>query len=71
MLREKAVSEVNVLSELILRKEVHIMEKKKTKAQRLLEMMAIKVATVDANTACPCITYQPKLPISVKKLRKF
>lgn len=33
--------------------------------------MAKKFAVVEANTACPCINYQPKEPQSVKKLRKF
>lgn len=39
------------------------------KIQRIIEKIAIKVATIDANTACPCITYQPKMPESVKKLK--
>ncbi|MDO4337217.1 MAG: cyclic lactone autoinducer peptide [Eubacteriales bacterium] len=33
--------------------------------------MAKKVAERDANTSCPFLGYQPKLPKSVKKLRKF
>ncbi len=33
--------------------------------------MAKKSAAVEANTACPCINFQPKEPQSVKKLRKF
>lgn len=38
--------------------------------KKWVENIAIKVATADANTACPYITYQPKLPEAVKKLRK-
>lgn len=44
---------------------------KKDKLKKLLEKAAIKVATTDANQACPYYIYQPKLPESVKKLRKF
>lgn len=44
---------------------------KNGKMQRIIKMIAIKVAKMDANTACPCITYQPKMPDAVKKLRKF
>ena len=39
--------------------------------KKLIEKVAIKMAAKDANTACPYILYQPKLPESVKKLRKF
>ena len=38
---------------------------------KLIETIAIKVAISDANAACPCVTYQPKMPKAVKKLRKF
>jgi|GEM_PF-533255 len=31
---------------------------------------AIKVATHYANVACPFFTYQPKMSVEVKKLRK-
>ncbi len=41
------------------------------KIKKMFEGIAIKVATLDANTACPCISYQPKQPKSMKKLRKF
>lgn len=33
--------------------------------------LAKKSARLEANTACTCLNYQPKEPISVKKLRKF
>lgn len=33
--------------------------------------MAKKSARLEANTACTCLNYQPKEPVSVKKLRKF
>lgn len=47
------------------------MKKGKKVFQNVAEKIAIKIAKVDANTACPCISYQPKLPEAVKKLRKF
>ena len=34
-------------------------------------MQTIKVATHYANVACPFFTYQPKMSVEVKKLRKF
>lgn len=45
--------------------------KNKKITKKLLEKIAIKVAMADANATCPCINYQPKMPKSVKKLRKF
>lgn len=45
--------------------------KKEKMTKKLIETLAIKVAISDANAACPCINYQPKMPKSVKKLRKF
>ena len=33
--------------------------------------MAKRNATMEANTSCPFIGYQPKEPKAVKKLRKF
>lgn len=47
--------------------------KNKNKKNRLtlIEKIAVKIAISDANSACPCITFQPKLPNAVKKLRKF
>ena len=41
------------------------------KIKKIFEEIAIKVSTLDANIACPCISYQPKQPKSMKKLRKF
>ena len=46
------------------------MKKRKKIFQHAVEKIAIKVAKMDANTACPCISYQPELPKAVKKLRK-
>ncbi|MCM1125161.1 MAG: cyclic lactone autoinducer peptide [Lachnospiraceae bacterium] len=46
------------------------MKKEKRILHDVVERMAIRVAKMDANTACPCISYQPKLPEAVKKLRK-
>ncbi len=33
--------------------------------------IAKKSASLEANTACPLLNYQPKEPQNVKKLRKF
>ena len=38
--------------------------------KRVLER-AKKTASVEANTACLCLNYQPKETESVKQLRKF
>lgn len=45
--------------------------RKQKKSKNVLEKIAIKIAKMDANTACSCITYQPKLPKEVERLRKF
>lgn len=46
------------------------MKNRKKMVQNVVEKIAIKIASADANTACPCITYQPKMPKAVQKLRK-
>lgn len=52
--------------------EREVKNMKKTKMVKdLAKKVAMYVAKADANAACPCITYQPKMPDSVKKLRKF
>ena len=43
----------------------------KKKMQEIIKNVAIRVAKADANATCPCITYQPKMPDAVKKMRKF
>lgn len=43
---------------------------KKNAVKKMLEVVAIKIATRDANVACPYLTYQPTLPEAVKKLKK-
>ena len=35
------------------------------------EFVRGKIATHYANVACPFFTYQPKMSVDVKKLRKF
>ena len=45
--------------------------KKNNVTKKVMENVAVKVATADANAACPFITFQPKLPQAVKKMRKF
>lgn len=45
--------------------------KEKKMLKKMIEKLAVKVATADANTACPCVTYQPNVPKAVEKLRKF
>ncbi len=44
---------------------------KEKSMKKLVEAVALKIALRDANTVCPFITYQPTVPKSVKKLRKF
>lgn len=39
-------------------------------AKGIMEKVAIRIAISDANTACPFISYQPKLPEAVKKMKK-
>lgn len=39
--------------------------------KKTIAYLAKKSANMEANTACPCIGFQPKEPQTVKKLRKF
>lgn len=39
--------------------------------KKTIARMAKRTASLEANTACPLIGYQPKEPEAVKKLRKF
>ena len=39
--------------------------------KKAIANMAKRSAVMEANTACPCINFQPKEPQNVKKLRKF
>lgn len=43
----------------------------KTMVKKAIIGLAKKNATMEANTSCPVIGYQPKEPQAVKKLRKF
>ncbi|MDO4304859.1 MAG: cyclic lactone autoinducer peptide [Bacillota bacterium] len=47
----------------------------KTKLKRMygkaVKRIAKGVVVSDVNSACPFITYQPKLPKNAKELRKF
>jgi len=47
------------------------MKKIRTIVKKALVELARKNATLEANTSCPLIGYQPKEPQAVKKLRKF
>lgn len=50
------------------------MENKKKLTQRVghvIAALARKSAIIEANTACPCLHYQPKESKQVKTLRKF
>ena len=42
-----------------------------TTVKKAIAYLAKKSASVEANTACPYIGFQPKEPQAVKKLRKF
>lgn len=43
----------------------------KRKIEKIVAGIARKTASVEANTACACLTYQSKEPQNLKKLRKF
>lgn len=40
-----------------------------TNGNKVLRYIAKKIAVKDANTTCPFLGYQPKLPAAVKKLK--
>ena len=42
-----------------------------TSVKRVVINLAKRSATMEANTSCPFMGYQPKEPQAVKKLRKF
>lgn len=42
-----------------------------TNGNRVLRYIAKKIAVKDANTTCPFLGYQPKVPTAVKKLKHF
>lgn len=39
--------------------------------EQAIAKIAKKSASVEANTTCPCLGYQPQEPKQVKALRKF
>lgn len=41
-----------------------------TVVKKLKETVALHIAKADANSSCVCITYQPKQPAGMKKMRK-
>lgn len=47
------------------------MQNIRTVVKKAIVNMAKKSASMEANTTCPCLGYQPKEPQAVKKLRKF
>ena len=47
------------------------MQKLKKTVKKAIANMAKKTASMEANTACPCMKFQPKEPQDVKKLRNF
>lgn len=47
------------------------MKKMKEKVGKSIGKMAVFAAKMEANSACPYLTYQPEKPDAVKKLRKF
>lgn len=47
------------------------MQNVKTTIKKAIASMAKRSAGMEANTACPCLGFQPKEPQAVKKLRKF
>ena len=51
--------------------EGNMMQKITRTLKKIVTNMAPKSASMEANTACPCMNFQPKEPQTVKKLRKF
>lgn len=47
------------------------MKKQKISFKQVGKKIAIRAAEYYANVSCPLVVYQPKMPASVKKLRKF
>lgn len=47
------------------------MQKITTAVKKTIAYLAKKSASMEANTACPYVGFQPKEPQAVKKLRKF
>ena len=47
------------------------MKNMKTIVKKAIVSMAKKSASMEANTSCPIIGFQPQEPQAVKKLRKF
>ena len=45
-------------------------EKMRKELKKVIEKIAIKAASSNVNETCSWITYQPKVPESVKKLKK-
>lgn len=48
-----------------------MMQKLKKTVKKAIANMAKRSACMEANTACPCMNFQPKEPQGIKKLRKF
>ena len=38
---------------------------------KVVVILAKKIAAMEVNSSCPIFAYQPEIPESVKKLRKF
>lgn len=56
------------------RREEKAMQMKKRvseKAEKAVVKLAKRTASIEANTACLCLNYQPKETESIKQLRKF
>ncbi len=47
------------------------MQKITRTVKKALAEIAKRAASMEANTACPCINFQPKEPQTVKEMRKF
>lgn len=47
------------------------MKKLTEKSSSVIANVALKVTSMNVNSACMCFVHQPKLPETAKKLRKF
>ena len=52
-------------------KAMHMNKRVSEKAKKAVVKLAKRTASLEANTACLCLNYQPKETESIKQLRKF
>ena len=63
--------ETILCDKVILGRREKTMQKLKKTVKKVVVNMAKRSASMEANTACPCMNFQPKESQNIKKLRKF